>query len=66
MSWLLLATSHGEWLGLTGIGSSESELESAEEDVAVGANVRGDDMFFKIGRFSRCPNKQTVRVWKRI
>ncbi len=44
MSWLWLATSHEEWLGLTGIGSSESELESAEEDVAVGANARGDDM----------------------
>ena len=45
MSWLWLATSHDEWLGLTGIGSSESELESAEEDVAVCANARGDDMF---------------------
>ncbi len=48
MSWLWLATSHEEWLGLTGIGSSESELESAEEDVAVGASVRGDDIFSQL------------------
>lgn len=44
MSWLWLASSHKEWLGLTGIGSSGSELRASEESVAVGANFRGDDI----------------------
>ena len=39
-----LATSHTESLGLTGIGSSASELGAGEEAAAVGANARADDI----------------------
>lgn len=39
---------HKEWLGLTGIGSSESELGASGEGAAVGAISRGFDIVVRL------------------
>ena len=48
MSWLWLATCHKDCLGLTGIGSSELEIEASDESIAVGANARDDDIVSRL------------------